>query len=76
MPTPLWDRAKYDREKQANTILGEIESVSGDSLDRYVTANGMDLIEKMQECHCKGITEAQLEFIRGIRDRLTDKGAL
>lgn len=65
-----------DREIYARTVMGEIDRASLDDIEKYVTANGLGLIEKMQESNCLGVTESQLDFLKIIRDRLQDKGAI
>lgn len=76
MPTPFNTIAQEQREKEAWQVMGEIETADQGMLERHVSINGLDLIERMRERNCKGVTDGQLGFLRAIRDRLAERGAL
>lgn len=79
MPTSFMDtdpsRQAY-MERQGNRLIEEIETADAEKLEKLFDANALDFIERMMMGKCAGITEGQLDFLRGIRDKLEERGAL
>lgn len=74
MSTPTAPNSNQSaREEAARALLEEINGWTSDGIQEYMGGAAVELLEKLRERSCFGITAGELGFLTDIRNCLIDR---